>query len=226
MQLCKPRKYAHNNAMSYTVQEVKQRALYKLGEREYIANAATESPIDTMFSGVLREANHAGHWSWARAKASVSQGTSTHAHEYALPGDFLRLISVKDADDRLRYREPWELIGKSIVTTSASDSPASLTVRYTRDIQLTSSGSAVTSISLPDDPDFIEYLVALLAARCAPAIVGAAPGMQLESSLNQLAEQLQMKALTRDKQQDSSNDHDPDRDIWVHRFMGGMNTRR
>lgn len=212
--------------MSYTVQQVKQRALYKLGEREYIANAATESPIDTMFPEVLREANHAGHWSWARVKATLTPGTDTHAHEYALPGDFLRLISVKDSDDRLRYREPWELIGTNIVTASGSVTPSSLTVRYTRDIQLTSTGSAVDSITLPDAPDFIEYLVTLLAARCAPAIIGAAPGMQLESSLSQLSEQLLMKALTRDKQQDSSNDHDPDRDIWVHRMMNGIPSRR
>ena len=211
--------------MSYTIQEIKQRALYKLGEREYIANAATESPINAMFPGVLREANRAGHWSWAKTRAKVSKGTAVDGMTpYALPGDFLRLITVKDADDTCLYREPWELRGKSIYVNG--NAPTQLCVRYTRDLQLTSTGQAVSTPTLPDDPAFIEYLVLLLAARCAPAIVGAQPGMTLETNLTQLAEQQKMVALTQDKQQDSSNDHDPTRDIWTHRVMGLGGTNR
>lgn len=216
--------------MSYTIQEIKQRALYKLGEREYIANAATESPIDTMFSGVLREANRAGHWSWARARKQISKSSiSVDTWVYALPGDFLRLISLKDYTDTNLYRDQWELVGKQIMMPANVDSstlPASLIVRYTRDLQLTSTGQAVSTPTLPDDPAFIEYLVLLLAARCAPAIVGAQPGMTLETNLTQLAEQQKMVALTQDKQQDSSNDHDPTRDIWTHRVMGLGGTNR
>lgn len=211
--------------MSYTINDIKTRALYKLGEREYIANSATESPIDTMFPSVLREANRAGHWSWAKARAKVSGGTASEGMTpYTLPGDFLRLISVKDADDSALYRQPWELRGKTIYANGSA--PTQLCVRYTRDIQLTSTGQAATSVDLPDDPAFIEYLVLLLAARCAPAIVGAQPGMTLEANLTQLAEQQKMVALTQDKQQDSSNDHDPTRDMWMHRAMGIANTTR
>ena len=202
----------------YTMESVRRRALYKLGEREFHANSATEDPVTLLYPEVLLEANRAGHWSWAKTRVLLQPGQVQDGMvPYTLPDDFLRLISVKSGSDHTLMRDSWELRGRTIyVHEHVNHGP--LTVRYTRNIQ-------AASEDLPDEPAFIEYLVTLLAARVAPAIIGQA-GIQLEGGLMQQAQQQFMTALTQDKQQDSSNDQDPTRDLMTANILQMATSRR
>ena len=172
------------------------RALAKLGNRQYQTAAGTQDPAEQHFADVLLECNAAEDWSFCRAKTSIERSQSGI---YPIPVDCLRITRVSTADDRDMLPHGFELCNGHL---EARDYTDPITLRYIRRLLPHSGGT-------PDTPQFNNYIIALLAARIAPQIIGGAEGQQLADKYTQEAELARSRAIYHDRAQDRANDQRP-----------------
>ena len=127
-----------------------------------------------------------GHvWNFALARKSLSETTPAPTwgpdHAYALPGDFVRIVSIEGDEDRIAGR--WQVEGGTIVT----DYDAPLKVLYIR-----------RADESEFDASFTECLAAMLAAEMAQALTG---NLELQNELQQEAERKFRQAKGADGQE-------------------------
>lgn len=184
-------------------------ALALVDGKDYVENSATQDPLDLFYPQVLKYANARYNWSFTRAAKKLHKETSSpysRSSAFKLPADVLNIQYIMDAAGR--RVNTIQILGSQrlLVTEPATD----ITLVYTSD-------KIAVDQELPDTaPEFCQGVICLLAARIAPKIQGNAQNV---AALEAMAEQEFMKALTRDTQQEASNDQNPipailSRRIW------------
>lgn len=190
-----------------------QRALEKLGEREYMENTATEDPIKRAYDIVVRRCNGRFKWSFARVtgrKLEVKERDDEgweRGFYVELPDDCLIVESITDAR-RNKVRHSEFAINpetrKRIVFIEGVNKETELYLAYTADI-ITLGGE------LPESaPYFCEGVVCELAAEIAISIISNA---DLAAACKAEAAQNLQRAIDIDARQWKSNDQHPLRDI-------------
>ena len=177
-----------------------QHALSLLGEINYNQHAAPAAACNLHYPDVLRYANNATHWSFARARRTLTPLAKPAAdgiRTYLIPADCLRIISLRDPATHTRIYK-WEKYADRIEIYSPATDAVELL--YTADLIATGS-------ELPDSaPDFCQYVIHLLAARIAPTITGQ---IELANMFEQKAAALLARAVYSDSCQTDSNDQAP-----------------
>lgn len=177
-----------------------QHALALLGETNYEKHAAPSSACNLHYPDVLRYANNATHWTFARARRTLTplaKPAQDGIRAYLLPADCLRIIELRDPATHTKIPK-WDKYADRIEIYSPSTDAVELI--YTADLIATGS-------SLPDSaPDFCQYVIHLLAARIAPTITGQ---IELANVLEQKAALLLSQAIYSDARQTDSNDQSP-----------------
>lgn len=185
-----------------------QHALHLLGETNYEKHTAPQSVCDMAYADVVRFANNAAHWSFARQRRTLKPMATPSANgirAYMLPADCLKIISVRDTHTHTRIPY-WTLYAGRIEITNSDADTVDLT--YTSDI-------LSAQPNLPDQaPDFCQYVIHMLAARIAPTITGQ---IELANMFEQKAALLLAQAVYADARQHASNDQAPiTSDILTH----------
>ncbi len=177
-----------------------QHALALLGETNYEKHTAPKSACDMAYYDVVRFANNAAHWSFARERrtlTSMSGNTASTVRCYHLPADCLKIIAVVDTHTGSKIPN-WQLYASRIEISSAYADSVDLI--YTSDL-------LTTQADLPDHaPDFCQYVIHMLAARIAPTITGQ---LEIATMLEQKAAYLLAQAIYKDARQAGSNDQAP-----------------
>lgn len=176
-----------------------QHALALLGELNFEKHTAPKSACDMAYADVVRFANNAAHWSFARERRTLSpMATPTGKYRaYLLPADCLKIISLTDTATGTKIPN-WELYAGRIEIKSESIDTVDLT--YTSDL-------LAAQQHLPDQaPDFCQYVIHLLAARIAPTITGQ---IELATHMEQKASYHLAQAIYQDARQHGSNDQAP-----------------
>jgi hypothetical protein len=188
-----------------------QLALSLLGEHQVKPHTPQAVLLSQQYTECVRYANSLAHWSFARAKRTLSPLSSSVAADgvttYAIPADCLRIISLTTTSGE---RVPkWKIFSNFIECSSAPSD--TLTLIYTSDL-------LSAQADLPDAaPSFCQYVIHLLAARIAPSITGE---LALQTELENRAQTYLSQAMTFDAQQEASNDQSP-----LHNTLG-LNSRR
>lgn len=179
---------------------VYRNALSMLGETNLKEHSGTDGICYQLYPDALRQANSMAHWSFARARRTLSPqapSTGDGIAVYNLPADCLRVIAVIDPATGAKVKH-FSIFGRTLEVYNHSSDIVSLV--YTSDM-LACSGE------LPDQaPIFCQYVTTLLASMIAPTITG---NIDLRNTLAAEATQLMHQALTADRQQARSNDQHP-----------------
>lgn len=177
-----------------------QHALSLLGETNYEKHTAPKSACDMAYNDVVRYANNATHWTFARERRTLvpmARNTSSPLRCYALPSDCLKIIAVVDTQTGAKIPS-WQLYASRIeINSNYADS---VDLIYTSDL-------LTTQADLPDfAPDFCQYVIHMLAARIAPTITGQ---LEIATMFEQKAAALLAQAIYKDARQVGSNDQAP-----------------
>lgn len=178
-----------------------QHALALLGEINFKQHTAPNSICHTLYTDVVRYANNAAHWSFARTHRTLqplsSSPSPTGIRAYRIPADCLKIISLTNTNTGKKIPH-WQIYSGIIeIDTPAADT---ITITYTSDL-------LSAQADLPDQaPDFCQYIIHLLAARLAPTITGQ---LELATHFEQKAALLLAQAIYADARQQSSNDQAP-----------------
>ncbi len=165
-------------------------ALNAIGEKEYRADSPNAKPCEIEFDTVLRECLSRYAWTFARKLITLSPNESPESGIYPLPVDCLRLLSLSPAYD-------FQLIGEQL---HIPESSGELTLLYISD-------DIARRGEIPDRyPAFCRGVICLLASRITMAVTGQ---MQLVAHMEELSARHLATAITKDRQQDASNDQDP-----------------
>ena len=184
-------------------------ALALVDGKDYVENSPTQDPLDLFYPQVLRYANARYNWSFTRAAKTLRREETSplpNTSAFKLPADVLNIQYIRDAAGR-RVNTVQILGSQRLLLTEPA---GTITLVYTSD-------KIAVDQELPDSsPEFCQAVICLLAARIAPKIQGTAQNV---AGLEAMAEQEFMKALTRDAQQEASNDQNPlpailDRRAW------------
>ncbi len=190
-----------------------QRALEKLGEREYVEKTATEDPVRRAYDIVVRRCNGRYKWSFARVvgrRVKVQEREGKHwkkGYYVELPDDCLLVESLTDGSgEKVRHSEfciePEER--KRIVLVEGVEKESDLYLNYTADI-VTLGGV------LPDSaPYFCEGVICELAAELAISVVSSG---DLAAAYKAEARENLQRAMDIDARQWKSNDQHPMREI-------------
>lgn len=185
-----------------------QHALALLGETNFEKHTAPKSACDIAYTDVVRYANNAHHWSFARQKRTltpIGADPAAHFKNYRIPADCLKIISLTNPETNAKIPS-WQIFSGIIEIPSSSLDTVTLT--YTSDLL-----SAQTD--LPEQaPDFCQYVIHLLAARIAPSITGQ---IEIANLMEQKAAVILAQAIYKDARQSGSNDQAPlTSDILTH----------
>lgn len=178
-----------------------QHALALLGEINFEKHSAPDSLCWLLFPDIVRYANNATHWSFARSRRRLSPlappSQRSEVRAFRLPADCLKIISVINPESNSKIPN-WDIY--SGVLEVSSSSVDSVELIYTSDL-------LSSQRDLPDQaPDFCQYVIHMLAARLAPSITGQ---MELASMLEQKANSILATAIYKDARQTDSADQAP-----------------
>lgn len=188
-----------------------QLALSLLGEHQVKPHTPQANILSQQYIECVRYANSLAHWSFARAKRTLTPLSPATAADgittYAIPADCLRIISLATTSgDKI---PKWKIFSNFIECYSVPSDTLYLT--YTSDL-------LSAQAELPDScPSFCQYVIHLLAARIAPTITGE---LAIQSELENKAQVYLAQAMTYDAQQEASNDQSP-----LHNTLG-LSARR
>ena len=177
-----------------------QHALALLGEINFEKHTAPKSACDMAYADVVRYANNAAHWSFARNRRTLTPMASTATNGircYLIPADCLKIISVTDTATGAKIPN-WQIYSGRIEITNSQADTVDLT--YTSDL-------LSAQADLPDHaPDFCQYVIHMLAARIAPTITGQ---LEIATMFEQKAAVYLAQAIYKDARQSGSNDQAP-----------------
>lgn len=173
------------------------RALQKLGEREYYRDSPSGKACDLWFPQVLHEALMFGAWSFATKEVELHPGKKEEGFE--IPRDCIRVLEV----DALR----WRMRGRRIVLEKLWEGPGHGEV-----LKLTYlSNDLAKREELPEqEPLFCNGVMLLLASRLSMKL-SSDPNMEIK--LEQQAQEALSQALHLNVVQSHSNDQHPLVDI-------------
>lgn len=176
-----------------------QHALALLGEINFEKHTAPSSICHSLYTDVVRYANNAAHWSFARTHRTLTplSSSSSSIRAYRIPADCLKIISLTNTATGQKIPH-WQIYSGIIEIDSPSAD--TLTLTYTSDL-------LSAQQNLPDQaPHFCQYIIHLLAARLAPTITGQ---LELATHFEQKAALILAQAIYADARQQSSNDQAP-----------------
>lgn len=177
-----------------------QHALALLGETNYEKHTAPKSVCDMAYPDVVRYANNAAHWSFARNRRTLTPMAAPSINGircYLIPADCLKIISITDTASGFKIPH-WTIYADRIEIHSQIADTVDLV--YTSDL-------LATQADLPDHaPDFCQYVIHMLAARIAPTITGQ---LEIATMFEQKAAVYLAQAIYKDARQSGSNDQAP-----------------
>ncbi len=170
-------------------------ALNALGEKGFKAGSPNEKPLEIEFKSVLREAISRYAWNFAK---KLHRASSAQDGRYALPLDCMRVLEVRHAESLDKVRG-YQLIGDTL-SLIGDTSSGELDIIYISD-------EAAVIGEIPDRyPAFCRAVVYLLASRASMAITG---NLNIQQIMEEQANRHFTIAITKDRQQDASNDQHP-----------------
>lgn len=190
-----------------------ERALSKLGDREFVERTATEDPVRRAYDFILRKANALHRWSFARVIGRKAEVKERDAEGWAkmnyieIPYDCLRMEHVTtERGIKVRHSEFGIRPGAGIriAAVEGVEKGDTLLLTYIADL-------IALNVEPPDEsPYFCEGVICALAADLAMSIIN---NEQMAQAYNEEARVAFQRAIDNDARQWQSNDQHPLRGI-------------
>ena len=194
----------HDGGMSLDRHSIFTQALQRIGEAEYVEKAATKDPCQVWYIPCLREACGLYNWTFTKRTARLQRVE----HEgyrvlgkalFRYPAGWVKGVEFRTMEGA-RVTQP-EMVAEGILAP-LEECPEWMLVRYQDDGTMLEG-----AVEVAPNPEWLAGFVCLLASRIAMPVCGSGT---LADALRQEAGWHFQVAIAIDRQQDSSNDIDPE----------------